>query len=154
MKHTPTKPGYVIPAALCDEVTERNPKDGYNNIEIQEIRWLKVIKTLFTRKTYRSISPQEAKQRLDSGDPVLLLDVRTHEEYDALHIPGSKSIPLNELGAKIAKVAPDKDAEILVYCLSGGRADSACGQLSALGYSNVSNMGGIRFWKYETESGQ
>lgn len=113
-----------------------------------------MLKTLFGKTTPRVISAQEAKQRLDSGDPVLLLDVRTREEYEAVHIPGSRLLPLDSLESGIAKLTPDRDTEMIVYCLSGARADAACRRLSAMGYTNVSNMGGIRSWKYETVSGR
>ena len=41
--------------------------------------------------------------------------------------------PLNNLESGIAKVARDKDAELIVYCLSGARAASACSILSSMG---------------------
>lgn len=82
-----------------------------------------------------------------------MLDVRTPEEYAAVHIPASKSLPLDQLEARIEKIAANKDREIIVYCLSGARAASACSYLSAMGYTNVSTMGGIRTWEYELEKG-
>nr|WP_319487291.1 rhodanese-like domain-containing protein [uncultured Caproiciproducens sp.] len=113
-----------------------------------------MFKTLFRTKTYQTISPKEAKKRLDESPDILLLDVRTPEEYSETHIPGSKLVPLNQLGREISKVAPDKEQEIIVYCLSGARASSACSQLSSMGYTNISNMGGIRSWPYKTASGR
>ena len=112
-----------------------------------------MFKTLFQKDTTRNISPREAKERLSSNKNIVLLDVRTPEEYREIHIPHSISLPLNELKTGIEKVAGDKNTEIIVYCLSGMRAAQACRQLSARGYTNVSNMGGIESWKYETERG-
>ena len=108
---------------------------------------------LFGKKGYKNIPQSEAKQRLSANQNIVLLDVRTPEEYRELHIPKSKSLPLNQIDG-INKVAADKDAEIIVYCLSGMRAASACSQLAAMGYTNVSNMGGIQSWKYETAKGR
>jgi phage shock protein E len=99
------------------------------------------------------ISAQEAKDRLASHKNVLLLDVRTTEEYHEIHIPNSISLPLDQLKTGIEKIAKDKDAEIIVYCLSGMRAANGCRQLAAMGYTNVANMGGINSWEYETERG-
>jgi phage shock protein E len=113
-----------------------------------------MFEALFGKKGYTNISPREAKERLATGKGVLLLDVRTPEEYNEIHIPNSISLPLNQLKPGISKVASDKDTEIIVYCLSGMRAASACSQLAAMGYTNVSNMGGIQSWKYETERGR
>lgn len=109
--------------------------------------------TLSSKSNTKIISQSQAKARLSSEKSIILLDVRTPEEYNEVHIPHSISLPLNQLKTEILKVASDKDTEIIVYCLSGMRAASACKELSAIGYTNVSNMGGIQSWKYETERG-
>lgn len=90
---------------------------------------------------------------MSAGRKTVLLDVRTPEEYEELHIPNSVSLPLAQLKSGIGKVVSDKAAEIIVYCLSGARAATACRQLAAMGYANVSNMGGIYSWRYEMEKG-
>lgn len=112
-----------------------------------------MFKALFGQKSAASISHQQAKARLSSGDTIVLLDVRTPEEFDEIHIPNSISLPLNRLKQNIGSIAPDNDAEIIVYCLSGMRSSTACAQLVSLGYTNVSNMGGIQSWRYETVRG-
>lgn len=108
---------------------------------------------LFGKNKGTKISQEEAKKRLDSHKDVLLLDVRSPEEYRELHIPNSISLPLDQLKSGIGKFAKDKDTEILVYCLSGMRAATGCQQLTAMGYTNVVNMGGIQTWGYQTERG-
>lgn len=113
-----------------------------------------MFEALFGKKGLQDISPKEAKERLSSGRKTVLLDVRTPEEYKEFHIPNSISLPLAQLKAGIGKVAGDKAAEIIVYCLSGVRSAAACKQLAAMGYIHVSNMGGIRSWGYETEKGK
>lgn len=112
-----------------------------------------MFETLFGKKNIRNISPREAKERLSANKNIILLDVRTPEEYREVHIPHSISLPLNELKSGITKIVKNKDAEIIVYCLSGIRAAQACNQLASMGYNNVSNMGGIQSWRYETERG-
>ena len=112
-----------------------------------------MFESLFGKKGYTNISQREAKERLSAAQNIVLLDVRTPEEYLESHIPKSKSLPLNQLKSKITKIVSDKNAEIIVYCLSGMRAASACSELAGMGYTNVSNMGGIQSWKYETEKG-
>lgn len=106
--------------------------------------------SLFGKKAYQDISTREGKERLSADKNIVLIDVRTPEEYADAHIPNSRSLPLNQLNSGISKITSDKDSEIIVYCLSGARAASACSQLCAMGYTNVSNMGGIASWKYET----
>lgn len=112
-----------------------------------------MFKGLWGKKGFQNISPEEAKERLSPGRKVVLLDVRTPEEYREIHIPNSISLPLAELKSGIGKVVGDKVTEIIVYCLSGMRSATACRQLAAMGYTNVSNMGGIQSWRYETERG-
>lgn len=108
---------------------------------------------LFHNSKNRHISPHEVKERLSSGEKIILLDVRTPEEYREVHIPHSISLPLDELKSGIGKMVPKKEAEIVTYCLSGKRAAQACRELEAMGYTHVNNMGGIWNWNYETERG-
>jgi len=95
-----------------------------------------------------------AKERLSSGETVILIDVRSPEEYKEQHIKNSISLPLDQIKSNLSNIVKDKNAEILVYCYSGMRAATACGTMAKMGYTNVSNMGGIQTWKYETERGR
>ena len=72
----------------------------------------------------------------------VLLDVRTPQEYEVRRIPGSRNFPLQEL-KDVETVIPGKDTPIFVYCHSGGRSSAAVKQLQRMGYSNVTNIGGI-----------
>ena len=85
---------------------------------------------------------------------MVLLDVRTAEEYEQIHIPNSISLPLDRLKQDAGRVVSNKDSEIIVYCLSGARASTAASMLGAMGYTNVKNLGGIHAWRYETERGR
>ena len=101
--------------------------------------------------TYRNLSPAEAHQRMQTVDEVILLDVRTPAEYEELRIPGSLLIPLNVLEAEAPAQIPDKDMPIFIYCRSGRRSIDAAEILIELGYTDVTNIGGIIDWPYETE---
>lgn len=72
----------------------------------------------------------------------VLLDVRTAEEYRGGHIPGSANVPLQAID-KVASVAETKDTPLYVYCHSGARSRQAAGLLQRMGYTNVTNIGGI-----------
>ena len=50
-----------------------------------------------------------------------------------------------------AKVIPEKDSTVLVYCRSGNRSKTASSALAELGYTNIYEFGGINSWPYETE---
>ena len=80
----------------------------------------------------------------------VLLDVREPDEYAAGHIPGSVSLPLSAI-AQAAERFPQRDTPLLVYCLSGRRSASAIGALRAMGYTDLTNLGGIRAWRGELE---
>ena len=98
---------------------------------------------------YKKISAADAKARMDSGDTIVILDVRTQEEYDAGHIPGAILIPNETIVDKQPELLPDLNAEILVYCRSGNRSAQAAKKLIAIGYTNVVDFGGIIDWPYD-----
>ncbi|MDD3219147.1 MAG: rhodanese-like domain-containing protein [Lachnospiraceae bacterium] len=101
----------------------------------------------------KKITAEEAYDRMNSGDEITILDVRTQEEYDTVHIPGAILIPNEEIGDTKPDQLPDLDAEILVYCRSGNRSAQAAKKLVSMGYTNIYDFGGINDWNYETESG-
>ncbi len=101
--------------------------------------------------TYVQITQQEAKQRMDTGE-ALVLDVRRQDEYDDSHIPGAVLLPVENITAETAAAAiPTKDAQVLVYCRSGNRSKQACDLLAELGYTELYEFGGINTWPYEVE---
>ena len=96
---------------------------------------------------------EEAKSRMDSGDPIVVLDVRTQEEYDQKHIDGAVLLPNEQIADTRPDALPELDAEILVYCRSGNRSRQAADNLVAMGYTAVYDFGGINSWPYDTVSG-
>lgn len=96
------------------------------------------------------ISATEAKSRMDSGDPIVILDVRTPGEFAERHIPGAISLPNEAIGDKPPAELPDLQAEVLVYCRSGNRSAQAAKKLAALGYTKIYDFGGIQDWSYGT----
>lgn len=96
------------------------------------------------------VSASEAHDLMTS-DRVVVLDVRTREEYDASHIVNARLLPVDEIDEEsIAVAAPDKDALALVYCRTGVRSAEAAAKLAELGYSQVRDFGGIESWPYGT----
>jgi len=93
------------------------------------------------------ISVAEAKAKIDSGASLIVLDVREPDEFKKGHIPKAINIPRGLLEFKVTKAIPNKDAQILAYCKSGGRACLACSTLLTMGYKNaVSIAGGWKAW--------
>ena len=89
----------------------------------------------------------EFNQREDA----ILLDVRTPQEYRDGFIPGSKNVPLQAID-KVAELVENKDTALYVYCHSGARSRQAAGILEYLGYSNVTDIGGIAAYRGKVES--
>lgn len=100
---------------------------------------------------YISISAEEARELMDKSENYIILDVRTQEEYDELHIPGAVLIPDTEIEERAEKELEDKEQLIFVYCRSGNRSKKASSLLSEMGYTNIKEFGGIKDWPYETE---
>lgn len=88
---------------------------------------------------------QEVKERIDCGEPVVLLDVRQPEETAQGVIPGAICIPLPELEARWHEV---KDCdEVVCYCAAGGRSLKAATFLRNNGVFNATSLeGGIGEW--------
>lgn len=78
----------------------------------------------------------------------VLLDVRSSEEYRQGHIPGAINVDGNHI-ALVRKVIHDLNAPIYTYCLSGARSRRAVQALRQMGYTNVSNIGGINRYRGE-----
>lgn len=98
---------------------------------------------------YHKITAEEAKKRMDE-EGIILLDVRTPEEYAAEHIKNALSLPNEEIKEEQPEILPDTDAVIFVYCRTGRRSKEASEKLVELGYTKVYDFGGIVDWPYET----
>ncbi len=106
---------------------------------------------LFGRKpAFSYVSMPQAQTELSKDKAIRLIDVRTAEEYRSGHIPGSVNVPLDRI-RDIERAVPDKNARLFVYCLSGARSRAASQQMAALGYTEVSNIGGISQWTGKIE---
>lgn len=81
----------------------------------------------------------------DESADVLLLDVRTQAEFDQGHIAGAVLSPYDALETMFRE--QDKSKPIIVYCRSGNRSSIALRTLSSMGYTNVSDFGGINRWR-------
>ena len=92
---------------------------------------------------------KELKHRLDAGDDLFILDVREPYEYQIANI-GGKLIPQNDVPQRLGEI--DRNREIVVQCLSGGRSQRIAEYLKQAGYAKVSNLaGGIRAWSEEID---
>lgn len=73
----------------------------------------------------------------------VVLDVRSPDEYAASHLDGALNIPHDMISDEIAAAVPDKSVQVILYCRSGRRAQTALKTMQDLGYENVLNLGGL-----------
>lgn len=100
-----------------------------------------------------NLTAEEGKAMMEEDPAIILVDVKTQEEYTEEHIPGALLVPVEELESLAPDLISDKEATYIVYCRSGNRSATAAQLLIDLGYKNIYDMGGIIDWPYETETG-
>ncbi len=110
---------------------------------------------MIPKKMYRTVDDMYKKWQevLAGKSKAILLDVRTHPEFNAFHIEGSSHIHAGHMYT-IPKKIPNPNAEIWVYCRTQHRAGYVAGFLYKYGYKNVyfvhktkdGTPGGITGW--------
>ena len=106
----------------------------------------------FAAKLAHETDPSDLAADRAAGAAPLVIDVRDEDSWRQGHVPGAVHIPLPQLAGRIATVAPDLDAAIVVYCWGPGCNGSTRGALALahLGYANVRELiGGFEYWVRE-----
>lgn len=97
------------------------------------------------------LSASEAYRMMQQNSELVVLDVRTDQEYARGHLPKAVLLPYDLVDERTTEsVIPSTATPVLVYCRSGRRAELAAQALTELGYTNVYNIGGIESWPYAT----
>jgi rhodanese-related sulfurtransferase len=98
------------------------------------------------RPRVRELTVDEARAAVKRG--ARLIDVREDNEWDESHAKGAEHIGKGIIERDIEKLAPDPNAELILYCGGGFRAVLAADSLQKMGYSNVKSVaGGWRAWQ-------
>ncbi|MEW4489954.1 MBL fold metallo-hydrolase [Thalassoglobus sp. JC818] len=92
---------------------------------------------------YPSLTPQELKPRIESGE-VTLVDVRSDEEWKSGHIAGAEHQFLGRLPDNLGDL--DKDKPIVTQCQTGGRSAIAASLLQANQIEVINMTGGLNAW--------
>lgn len=71
---------------------------------------------------------------------VILLDVRSNQEFREGHMDGAINVPLCDVKKEVPKIISDKNKYIVAYCTSGIRSKKAQKILNSMGYKNVYNL--------------
>lgn len=94
----------------------------------------------------KEITVQELKDKKESGEDFLLLDVREDVEYLVSNLDGHH-IPLGQLDTRLKEIEGHKDSQVIVMCRTGNRSSRAASFLEKKGFDDVANLkGGIKKW--------
>ena len=109
-------------------------------------RFLKIVDD--ARKRIREVSVDDVKDKLDSGEKLLLVDVREESEYAKDHLPGATHLGKGVIERDIEVRVPDLNSAVVLYCGGGFPSALAADNLQKMGYTNVLSMdGGVRGWR-------
>ena len=93
-----------------------------------------------------AVHPAELQARLDSGEQMVVIDVREPNEWARGVIPGANPVPRGVLEGTVDGRIP-LDAIVVLYCAAGGRSALAARSLQEMGFSKVENLeGGFDAW--------
>lgn len=90
-----------------------------------------------------NVSNISQKELLElASDDIVIVDVRTPEEYQQGHVPNAINVPLSEIVDNPAVLGSSKDKSIVLYCRSGYRAGKAADALQKEGFENLRHLEG------------
>lgn len=93
----------------------------------------------------KEIDSSELKRRMDAGENITLLDIRSEAEVMQGILPHSEHLPMHLIPLKMQDLP--KEGDVVLYCRSGARSYHACAYLMQQGVQNVINLrGGIIDW--------
>ncbi len=111
--------------------------------------FLKIVQDAKTR--VREADVHEIKKRLDTGEELVLVDVREDSEWARGHIAGAVHLGKGVIERDAEQAFPDRSAPLVLYCGGGFRSALAADSLQKMGYTNVISMDGG--WKGWTDAG-
>ena len=91
------------------------------------------------------IGPQALAARIEAGETIQLIDVRSAEEFAEGHLEGAINIPVDEFDP--AALPDPEGASRVLYCRSDRRSGVAAERLAASGAEGVHMDGGILAWE-------
>jgi len=99
------------------------------------------------------VTPQEVKQRLDTGERLALIDVREPAEFQLTRIEGAQLIPMNTIPARLQELDSLADeAALVVFCHHGMRSLNVVNWLRQQGVESCQSMaGGIERWSLQVD---
>ncbi len=86
------------------------------------------------------ITPNQLQSRVNNGDNITIIDVRSKKDFEKSHVPGALHIPLGELREKATSL--DKEISTVTYCNKGVSGNAGQNILINLGFKEVYNLSG------------
>jgi rhodanese-related sulfurtransferase len=115
-------------------------KSYINAIAVMMILVSALIATLSV--SAKDITQAQLQQLIQTEKHLVLLDVRTVEEFVEGHIPNALNIPHKALEARLAELSGQKNTQIVIYCRSGRRAEVAKQVLVKNGFTHLDHLTG------------
>lgn len=99
---------------------------------------------------FKEATPHAIKQRIDSGEDLVVIDVREPQEVRIASIEGAEVRPMSQARDWIDTLP--KDRELVIMCHHGGRSAQVAMALAQRGHTNLTNMtGGIDRWSQDVD---
>jgi rhodanese-related sulfurtransferase len=89
-------------------------------------------------KDAHQITAQELQEALGKDKKIMVIDVRSPQEFATGHIPGAVNIPIEDLARKLEDLKVPKDTTLVTMCEHGGRSSRAAVEMGKLGYKTTS----------------
>ena len=111
-------------------------------------------KTIENPTDYKLVTTQELHSMIESKEDILLLDVRSTEEFDGelKHLDNAMLIPIKELENRLSELSGYREKKIIVYCSHGIRSERGAKLLLKNGYDAYSLTGGLTKWERDKNS--
>jgi len=108
-------------------------------------QFLRLVNDAKTRVKQTNVA--EVKRRMDSGETLLLVDVREDNEWAKGHLPGAVHMGRGVIERDVETSVPETATKMILYCGGGFRSALVADNLQKMGYTNVESMdGGWRGW--------
>ncbi|MCM1991243.1 rhodanese-like domain-containing protein [Oceanirhabdus seepicola] len=132
--------------------TENNKKSNENiNNQLKEDSEMEQ-ESKETIAIYKDVSTVEAKELIQNTEDLVILDVRTEEEYNEGHLKNAINISHELVEKRLSEIEQYKNIPILIYCRTGRRSGIVLDILKKNNFNIVYHMHeGISQWTYEVE---
>jgi len=96
-----------------------------------------------------TITSEELKRSYEANPRMIIIDLRTKQEYQDGHIQGAVQVDMEDLSALAIQGLQDKGVKIVIYSESRKKSQEGMEILKSLKYENVDSLGSVHDWKYD-----